>query len=305
MATRVYESVVINAPLDRVWSQIRLLDFHFLSTVASCTFEDKAVYNTVGGFRKITYKDKTEQRLHLLEYSESHNYLTYEVVSSTPAVTYSSAINTIQARRVTEDNATFVEFITDFSRDASSDVIADSRYKKHDYFKGLAAVTEDRAALFFRKLDFTNFNIAGEKALKEAWDAFDTDKNGYLDPKELENLVKSFVAKIADEQHTVVAALNRMFDVAASEVSSSSSKEEKKQDKATATTTSTTKSKANKKIAERMNKEIKHLARELQGTLDKNKDGKIEFSEFKVFFPRWFEKKIGFYLSDSVVSFLE
>lgn len=35
-ATRVHESAVIPAPIERVWEHVRPLQFEWLSTVASC-----------------------------------------------------------------------------------------------------------------------------------------------------------------------------------------------------------------------------------------------------------------------------
>jgi hypothetical protein len=41
-------------------------------------------------------------------------------------------------RQVTASNATYIKWTTDFSNDATSEVVMDSQYKKLDAFKELA-----------------------------------------------------------------------------------------------------------------------------------------------------------------------
>lgn len=48
-----------------------------------------------------------------------------------------SVINTMRLRRVTLSNETLVEWITDFSGDATAGVVQDSKYKKHEAFADL------------------------------------------------------------------------------------------------------------------------------------------------------------------------
>jgi len=50
-----------------------------------------------------------------------------------------SQIHTVRLRRVTETNKTFVEWTTDFSKDATNEVIEDARYKQKDNFAAMAA----------------------------------------------------------------------------------------------------------------------------------------------------------------------
>ena len=48
-----------------------------------------------------------------------------------------SVIHTISLRRITASNATFVEWITDFSNDATVEIVSDSSFKRLDAFKDL------------------------------------------------------------------------------------------------------------------------------------------------------------------------
>ena len=83
------------------------------------------------------------QELRLAELSDLKYYVTYDLLASEPAVSVSSALHTIRLHRVTADNTTFLEWLRDFSTDATAEVVQDSKYKKHeavaDLVKALAA----------------------------------------------------------------------------------------------------------------------------------------------------------------------
>jgi len=326
MATRVYESAVLDAGVDRVWQVVHVLDFHFLPSVAKCDLEGKGVtHNTVGGVRRVQYKDGTVQRIKLLELSESHYYVTYDVIESTPPLTYSGATHTIKLRRITEDHHTFVQFTSDYAKDAGNDVIADSRFKKIEFFKALAGVTEPRSAQFLKKIDFSNFKKLTAAQIDEAWNTFDTDRNGTLDPAEVESVVSGIVAKINEQTSAVQDALTHLFEVADAPTkedkkdvkASSSAKDDKapapaaaaaaaapapaaaaaagkdnKEDKK-AGHKAVDKKQLSKKVLSEVQKQVKAAAKSLLGQLDKNKDGKIDKAEFVVLFPRWLEREVA------------
>jgi len=146
MATRVHESAHIKAPLSEVWAVIRPLDFKYFSGVHSVELEGKATHSEVGGVRKVTYadakeaKERTVQHIKLIELSDASSpHLSWDLVTSEPATHVLSASHTVQLRRVTEDNTTFIEWIADFSSDATQQVIQDARHKQLEHFKALAA----------------------------------------------------------------------------------------------------------------------------------------------------------------------
>jgi len=91
-----------------------------------------------------------------LELSDQRNEISWEVFFSEPAIPVSSQIHTVRLRRVTETNKTFVEWTTDFSKDASIEVIEDARYKQKDNFAALAAECAKKY----------NFKTTAEEALK-------------------------------------------------------------------------------------------------------------------------------------------
>jgi len=320
MATRVYESAVLEAPVDRVWNVVRVLDFHFLSNVVKCDLEGKDVtHNTVGGVRRVQYKDGTVQRIKLIELSEAHYFLTYDVISSEPALTYSGATHTIKLRRVTEEPHTFVQFTSDYAKDAGADVIADSRFKKLEFFKALGSVTEPRANQFLKKIDFSNFKRLTAAQIDEAWNTFDTDRNGTLDPAEVETVVTSIVSKINEQQNAVQQALTSLFEIAeapskedkkdakgldvkaaaapsaaaAAAPAAAAAKDNKDGKDAKGKDAKVDKKQLSKKVLSDVQKQVKAAAKSLLGQLDKNKDGKIDKAEFVVLFPRWLEREVA------------
>jgi hypothetical protein len=139
MATRVHESGAFDAPIERVWEVLRPLDFSFLPTVATSVVEDRQNPAKVGSVRRVVYKDGTVQLLKLTELHDGTFTLTWDVIMSEPAVSYTSAIHTIRLRRVTASKQTLVEAVSDYSSDSSVEVIQDSRFKKLEMIKALRA----------------------------------------------------------------------------------------------------------------------------------------------------------------------
>jgi hypothetical protein len=60
------------------------------------------------------------------------------VISSEPASSVTSAIHTISLKKVSAQNATFIEWVTDFSNDATAEIVSDSRFKRLEAFTNLA-----------------------------------------------------------------------------------------------------------------------------------------------------------------------
>ncbi|KAJ1817734.1 hypothetical protein IWW57_000444 [Coemansia sp. S610] len=141
MSTHNAESCVINAPLEKVWAAISAQDFKFWSLVKSTN--QLASPSEVGGTREVTFNDGTVQTYRLIEYSLVRNALTYEIIDSKPSVDFLSAQHTIQVTRVTANNTSFVQWISDYSADGSEAVVMDSKYKKLDALAELAKSLEN------------------------------------------------------------------------------------------------------------------------------------------------------------------
>ncbi len=61
------------------------------------------------------------------------------MISCEPASSVSSAIHTISLKRVSAGNDTYVEWVSDYSSDASAEVVVDSSFKKQEAFADLTA----------------------------------------------------------------------------------------------------------------------------------------------------------------------
>ncbi|KAI8812829.1 hypothetical protein BJ742DRAFT_767953 [Cladochytrium replicatum] len=132
---------VFSKPVEKVWSTIRpgLFDWWKSAVVKSTVEGDSA--SAVGSLRKITFKDGTVQTFRILQLSdlERSRTITWEVIESSPALTYHAAVHTIKVYKVTTDNTTFVEWSSDFSTGAdTAAVVEDSRFKKREAFNDLA-----------------------------------------------------------------------------------------------------------------------------------------------------------------------
>mmetsp|Transcript_4068 Transcript_4068/g.6899 ORF Transcript_4068/g.6899 Transcript_4068/m.6899 type:complete len:342 (-) Transcript_4068:1136-2161(-) len=137
-STRVTESAIINARIDAVWNAIKSATFDFLSTVKSSQIvPPNSSSIAVGNCRRIVYNDGASQTIQISSISLLSHSITYSVISSSPSIAYSGAEHKIRAIEVTTDDRTYIEWSTDFSNDASLQVIEDSRYKKKEAFGDL------------------------------------------------------------------------------------------------------------------------------------------------------------------------
>ncbi|KAI9297007.1 Bet v1-like protein [Neoconidiobolus thromboides FSU 785] len=132
----VFESRVIQAPLDKVWKSIRNLEFPFWKLVDNVDLQKNE--SGVGNSRKVQFKDGTVQEFRVLELSDYNYTVIYELEDSNPSVQFLSVIHTIRCKHVTHDNSTFIEWSSLFSSDADQQVIQDNQFKKQDALKDLA-----------------------------------------------------------------------------------------------------------------------------------------------------------------------
>jgi len=78
------------------------------------------------------------------ELSSIHHSVTLEMVACEPAAGYASAIHTISLKSVTVTSdgsaKTFISWASDFSNDATSEIVIDSAFKRQEAFADLARV---------------------------------------------------------------------------------------------------------------------------------------------------------------------
>eukprot|EP00928_Gymnodinium_smaydae_P037287 TRINITY_DN25913_c0_g1_i1.p1 TRINITY_DN25913_c0_g1~~TRINITY_DN25913_c0_g1_i1.p1 ORF type:complete len:152 (-),score=28.05 TRINITY_DN25913_c0_g1_i1:176-631(-) len=138
----VLESAVIPGDLTAVWSEIRAMNFKFSKAVTQAKREEAS--DGFLGQYTIAYSDNTVQTVRVTEISErlpNKRTISMELVSSDPCLSYSSRNDTISLSAVTHNKgpAVFIEFSSDFSSDATMDVLEDSKYKKREFFDDLSA----------------------------------------------------------------------------------------------------------------------------------------------------------------------
>lgn len=139
-STSITESSVITAPLAQVWHLIKLQDFHHFWTKLEKSHHVKGTSHETD-IVKWTFKDGTEQEVKQEEHSSIDHFITYSVISSTPALTYSSVISTIRCHAVTtgpSEGSTFVQWSAHFSSDADAGVIEDAKFKRKEALADLA-----------------------------------------------------------------------------------------------------------------------------------------------------------------------
>jgi len=76
MTARVYESAIVAKPIDLVWAALRNADYAYSTHVVNVELEGKADWDDVGGVRKVTYTDRTVQKLRLTELSDTNHTFT-------------------------------------------------------------------------------------------------------------------------------------------------------------------------------------------------------------------------------------
>ena len=79
----------------------------------------------------------------LLIIQSINHYITYSIISSAPALSYTSQLSTVRCFPVTSGEhkgATFVQWSANFSSDATAEVIQDAKFKRQEALADLAKV---------------------------------------------------------------------------------------------------------------------------------------------------------------------
>ncbi|KAJ9123996.1 hypothetical protein QFC22_000788 [Naganishia vaughanmartiniae] len=140
-STHIIESAVIKAPFSDVWTMIKLPRFAEWWSALEKSEIVKGVSDEADVYR-FTFKDGTVQDVKLEEHSSLDHYVTLSVISSQPALSYSSVLSTIRCYPITSGElagSTYVTFSGNFAGDADAGVIEDGRFKRRDALKDLAA----------------------------------------------------------------------------------------------------------------------------------------------------------------------
>jgi len=170
-STRSFESCIFDAPVEDVFRMFRALNFKYDPSIELVEMKD-ADTQGVGSLRKVKYKDAL-QTLQVLGINDLDYKVVWNMIASEPAVSYSSAVNQVQCRRITSQFGnkgpqTMVTWQTDFSNDASANVVVDSSLKKKDAFKLIKAALGSKS--LERELDSEMTVFISH--MSKSWDAF-------------------------------------------------------------------------------------------------------------------------------------
>ncbi|KAL9056653.1 MAG: hypothetical protein Q9162_002824 [Coniocarpon cinnabarinum] len=144
--THVTESALIPAPFSSVWHLLKLQDFGTWYSALAKTEYNKGTSPETDVIRW-HFKDGTVQDIKQEEHSSLNHYITYSVITSAPALSYTSVVSTIRCWNVTTGPAaggTFVECAANFSSDADAGVIQDAKYKRREMLEDLAKAAQGK-----------------------------------------------------------------------------------------------------------------------------------------------------------------
>merc|ERR1719499_2319782 len=114
------------------------MNFKWRTDVKNVTNGGEGV--SVGSTRTCQYDGKVEQTKAIRGVDEYDYEIKWEMVTSEPAVTYSSARYSVKLEEVTMTEQTLVIFSTTYSNDATITVVEDQKYKLRD---GLEQMQKD------------------------------------------------------------------------------------------------------------------------------------------------------------------
>lgn len=135
-SSTVRESGVIQAAIDDVWNYVKNVDFKWRTDVQSCIIADGQA-QAIDSLRTVTYDGDYVQTKALRGLNSYDHTATWEMVTSEPPVSYSSARYTIQLLPVTTTGETFIVFTTTYSNDASAEVTQDQKFKLQEGIKNI------------------------------------------------------------------------------------------------------------------------------------------------------------------------
>ncbi|KAH7304723.1 hypothetical protein B0I35DRAFT_444808 [Stachybotrys elegans] len=139
-STSVQESAVIEAPFSDVWHLIKLPEFSkWWSKLDKSEWVKGTSEET--DIVKWTFKDGTVLQVKQEEHSSISHYITYSVIASEPALSYTSVVSTLRVFPVTSgahEGQTYVIWTGNFSSDADAGVIEDAKFKRREALADLA-----------------------------------------------------------------------------------------------------------------------------------------------------------------------
>ena len=124
----IYESMVIDAPVDAVWARVR--DFgaihQWVAEAAGCALDDGETAPRTGCVRRIDFPGGAFVRERLEALSDVERSLSYSMAESNipPAMAMRGYVGTIRLFEITDDGRTFVAWSARFDVESGADAKA-------------------------------------------------------------------------------------------------------------------------------------------------------------------------------------
>lgn len=124
-----------------MWDVISRLDFSWWGLVTNTELVDGLSPKALDATIRINFKDGHSWTVGIRELSSIHHKITFEIIAVEPEGIVSAAIHSIALSRVTASkDTTFVEWTTDFSSDATLEVVTDASFKRKEGLEDLAKI---------------------------------------------------------------------------------------------------------------------------------------------------------------------
>jgi len=125
MSTHAHSSIVIAKPVHTVWEHVRHFDFpaRAFHEIEWGKIQDGMSAVTVGAVRVVKWKAGQVRHHRLVELSDIHHSVVWELIFSDPPAESAAAISTIRLHRITETNETLISWSAEFSADIPRDLV--------------------------------------------------------------------------------------------------------------------------------------------------------------------------------------
>ena len=139
--TRVTESARLPCPIARAWALITALNFDWWRAVDGQASTPLVVSDVglCGAIAQVAFTDGSWWRVQLVEHSEITHTVLFDVVDAAPALGCMSQLHGITLQAVTSTDETLVEWVTDFTSDATAELVVDARFKRIEALADLIA----------------------------------------------------------------------------------------------------------------------------------------------------------------------
>jgi len=125
------EATLFDSNLEHIWKRVRNFDFDYMVSGHVARVFGKVA---IGEQLKIDFKDGSYMIVRIVELSDIEHCIVWEMLETSPPINCSAILNRIQLVRVTDCNATFMCWDTEFSNDVDMRMVEENRNKKLEYF---------------------------------------------------------------------------------------------------------------------------------------------------------------------------